>query len=79
MDRMNRLTFCVILLHGLCLSIASVSAKSPSVNAVTDTFVLHKGTPAQRYKETEVTGVKAFSLSTPRQSEKANANLPQKT
>jgi hypothetical protein len=78
MDRMNRLTFCVILLHGLCLSIASVSAKSPYVNAVTDTFVLHKGTPAQRYKETEATGVKAFSLSTPRQSEKANANFHKK-
>jgi hypothetical protein len=75
MDRMNRLTFCVILLHSLCLSSASVSAKSPSVNAVVDTFVLHKGTPAQNYKKAEVTGKEAFSLSTPRQSQKPNANL----
>ena len=75
---MNRLTFCMILLPGLFLSIASVSAKSASVNAVSDdTSVLHKGTPAQGYKKIGVTGVKAFSLSTP-QSEKANANLHNK-
>ncbi|MBE9037295.1 zinc-dependent metalloprotease [aff. Roholtiella sp. LEGE 12411] len=31
---MNRLTFCIILLHGLFLGIATTSAKSPPVNGV---------------------------------------------
>ena len=73
MDQINKLTFCVILLHGLCLGITSVSAKSPSVKVTTDSFVLNHTTSSSPNKKTGRTGIMAVSGQVPRQ----HIELPQ--
>ncbi|MEH2311307.1 MAG: zinc-dependent metalloprotease [Nostoc sp.] len=64
---MNRLTFYMILLHGLFLGIVTASAKSPSVNVNTELLPTHK---TVRVLEAFVTG---------RSGEKSNSQLTTET
>ncbi|MEH2449453.1 MAG: zinc-dependent metalloprotease [Nostoc sp.] len=64
---MNRLTFYMILLHGLFLGIVTASAKSPSVNVNTELSPTHK---TVRVLEAFVTG---------RSGEKSNSQLTTET
>ncbi|WP_298904215.1 zinc-dependent metalloprotease [uncultured Nostoc sp.] len=64
---MNRLTFYMILLHGLFLGIVTASAKSPSVNVDTELSANHK---TVRVLEAVVTG---------RSGEKSNSQLTTET
>lgn len=64
---MNRLTFYMILLHGLFLGIVTASAKSPSVNVDTELSATHK---TVRVLEAVVTG---------RSGEKSNSQLTTET
>ncbi|MEH2274396.1 MAG: zinc-dependent metalloprotease [Nostoc sp.] len=64
---MNRLTFYMILLHGLFFGIVTASAKSPSVNVNTELSATHK---TVRVLEAVVTG---------RSGEKSNSQLTTET